>query len=478
MTLRRSYVLVFVVFALVAAACSSGTDSSTTVGDDAAATTAAEVTATTAAEEASPPTTAGEAPPTTAGAVLVDATIPAANCDAAGDLRVMTWADSYSSYINDAAAAWIADYCPGATVTVEPVPWGDYWPALQIAAGGGGDLPDILWMSPVFMPFYQSVGVTASLQSYLDDAGIDPSIWGALSAPWTFGDEIYGTPINWDTVAVAYNKDLFDQAGLDYPVEGWTWDDYATAAEAISALGDDIFGAAGYAGFQEGWGSWVASAGVAPGLSDDRTRCTLEDPGSIEALAFFKDLVDRGIAPTPNEAGGPSPSDAIALFGTGRLGMTGMGSWNVGSAIENNEFEFGIVRMPANPNTGESRSITNNIAWVINSETDLFDLAANFVQYFSSDQGSQFWVDNAAFAPANPAEALQQGWLDRFEGSGVDVQVYVDALTQNPQAINPHGDAMWAAVNDELTTRIFTNGEDLASATAALCETINAEVIG
>lgn len=158
--------------------------------------------------------------------------------------------------------------------------------------------------------------------------------------------------------------------------------------------------------------------------------------------------------------------------------MTGMGSWNVGGAIENNEFEFGIVRMPANPTTGESRSIANNIAWVVNSGTDQFDLAANFVQYFSSDGGSQFWVDNQAFAPANPSEDLQQGWLDRFEGSGVDVQIYVDALTQNPQAINPHGDAMWSAVNDELTTRIFTNGEDIASATAALCETINAEVIG
>lgn len=249
----RKYLLLVFAFALVVAACSgtSSEDTTTTAAEAAATTTTAgdAETTTTAAGDAETTTTVGEEP-------MVE-TIPAANCAAPGDLRVMIWADSYAPYIDDAAAAWVEGYCPGATVTVEPVPWGDYWPALQIAAGGGGDLPDILWMSPVFMPFYQSVGVTASLQSYLDDAGIDPSIWGALSSPWTFGDEIYGTPINWDTVAVAYNKELFDQAGLDYPAEGWTWDDFAASAEAISALGDDIYGAAGYAGFQSASGSIV-----------------------------------------------------------------------------------------------------------------------------------------------------------------------------------------------------------------------------
>jgi len=471
MRLRKNYILIVLAFALIAAACASSSDSTTTVApaDAATTTTAAEVETTTTAGASETTTTVGEA--------AVQAVIPAATCEQAGDLRIAIWADSYQPYIDDAAAAWVASYCPGATVTVEPTPWGDYWENLQIAAAGGGDLPDVLWMSPVFMPFYQSVGVTANIQSYLDEGGVDTSLWGALAQPFTFGDELYGAPINWDTVAVAYNKELFDQAGLDYPVEGWTWDDYATAAEAISALGDDIFGAAGYAGFQEGYGSWIASAGVAPVLTDDLQRCTLTDPESVEALTFFKDLVDRGIAPTPNDAGGTGSSDFLALFGTGKLGMTGMGSWNVGNGIDTYEFDFGVVRMPANPRSGESRAISNAIAWVVNSSSDVPALAANFVQYFSSDEGSQFWVDNQAFAPANPSEVLQQGWLDRFEGSGVDVQIYVDALSQNPQKINPYGLDMWGVVNGELETRIYTNGEDVASAAAAVCQIVEDNLI-
>ncbi|MFR7390640.1 MAG: extracellular solute-binding protein [Blautia faecis] len=47
------------------------------------------------------------------------------------------------------------------------------------------------------------------------------------------------------TFAMAYNKDLFDRAGVDYPTSDWTEEDMLDAAEKINALGDDIYGLAG-----------------------------------------------------------------------------------------------------------------------------------------------------------------------------------------------------------------------------------------
>ena len=41
---------------------------------------------------------------------------------------------------------------------------------------------------------------------------------------------------------LVYNKDLFDQANIDYPTSDWTQEDVQAAAEAIRALGDDIYG--------------------------------------------------------------------------------------------------------------------------------------------------------------------------------------------------------------------------------------------
>ncbi len=52
----------------------------------------------------------------------------------------------------------------------------------------------------------------------------------------------YALPESFSTVLLFYNKDLFDQAGIDYPTADWTWDDAMTAAKAIRALGDDMWG--------------------------------------------------------------------------------------------------------------------------------------------------------------------------------------------------------------------------------------------
>src|SRR5690606_22028102 len=62
---------------------------------------------------------------------------------------------------------------------------------------------------------------------------------------------LYNLPFLWAASGIHYNKRLFDQAGLDYPTDDWTLEDFLTAARAISALGDDIYG---YAWPNRQWG--------------------------------------------------------------------------------------------------------------------------------------------------------------------------------------------------------------------------------
>lgn len=39
-----------------------------------------------------------------------------------------------------------------------------------------------------------------------------------------------------------YNKDLFDQRHVPYPQNGWTWDDFLAAAQAVSDPESGIYG--------------------------------------------------------------------------------------------------------------------------------------------------------------------------------------------------------------------------------------------
>lgn len=47
----------------------------------------------------------------------------------------------------------------------------------------------------------------------------------------------YAIPKDHDTIAVIYNKAIFDKYGIDYPTGDWTWQDFADIAQEITEKG-------------------------------------------------------------------------------------------------------------------------------------------------------------------------------------------------------------------------------------------------
>ena len=147
------------------------------------------------------------------------ATIPAAPCTDAGKLTLQVWDENWAKVLTDATNAWIADYCPGAEVDVQQVPWAQYWDLLKTDATSG-DLPDVFNLSQDQFGFYATNDVLLNLQPYFDAAGMDTTVWGSgLVDPYRKGDngDVYAAPLNWDSIVMFYNKDLFDAAGLGLP---------------------------------------------------------------------------------------------------------------------------------------------------------------------------------------------------------------------------------------------------------------------
>ena len=56
----------------------------------------------------------------------------------------------------------------------------------------------------------------------------------ATLKPLTYNGHLYGLPVNWSTMVMFYNKTLFDKAGVKYPDESWTWDDFRAAAQKLT----------------------------------------------------------------------------------------------------------------------------------------------------------------------------------------------------------------------------------------------------
>jgi len=207
------------------------------------------------------------------------ATIPAGKCAAPGKLTMWVWDDNWQKIIAKSIDSWKSKYCAGAEVDLIQQPWDKYWELLQTSATGG-DLPDVFNMSQDRFYFYAKNNALLDLQPYWDKAGIKTTVWGAgLVNPYRWGDkgDLYAGPVNWDTVAMYYNKDMFDAAKIAYPTAKWTWDDFAKAAQTLTDPKKDVYGALVYMEYQGGYANWIASTGTTPVVDAKRTTCTLTD---------------------------------------------------------------------------------------------------------------------------------------------------------------------------------------------------------
>ncbi|PJF25531.1 MAG: hypothetical protein CUN53_12330 [Phototrophicales bacterium] len=274
--------------------------------------------------------------------------------------------------------------------------------------------------------------------------------------------------MNWDTIAIFYNKDMFDAAGLDYPTSDWTWDDFAAAAAALTDPANDVYGAAVYSEYQAGYPNFIASTGITPIINAARTECTLDDPESLEALNFLKGLYDAGYMPSISVMGGASADDSFNFWLAGRVAMVSGGSWKLPAAIEQATFNWDVVQLPRNPESGRTRSILHSVGYVASSRAANPDLAANLIIFLASDEGQRFFAEGGGVAPANPA--MQEVWVDAFGDVGVNIQAFVDA-TEDSQGVTIFGD-VGSAISTDLPINIFDLGMSVEDAVATACAAV------
>ena len=199
---------------------------------------------------------------------------------------------------------------PNIEVVLWGQPWGDYFTKLKTlwAAGDKDGIPDVLFLSPVVT--YAGQGVLEPLDPFIKASGYDTSdYWPSLLQFGKLKGTIYGLPRDIGLEVLYYNKDIFDEAGVDYPTNFWTWDDLKLASSKLSRI-TSSGRVQRYALAMEG-GKYQLFIGQNRGrILDDMvnpTRCTLTEPQAVEAVKFFADMMNNNLAMRPSalsQAGG------------------------------------------------------------------------------------------------------------------------------------------------------------------------------
>ena len=347
---------------------------------------------------------------------------------------------------------------PDVTIELWAQPWGDYFTKLQTlwAAGDPAAIPDVVFLFPV--PSYAADGVLENLDPYIEESGMDlGDYWPDTIKTTSLDGSVYGFARDIGLEVLYYNKDHFDEVGLDYPDESWTWDDLRAAAEALTITSDagrvERYGL----GMEGGkYGQFLISNGG--GLFDDTfnpSACWLDTPESIAALDFIAGMMNDEIAMRDanlNQAGGDA-----AVFQSEQVSMIVQNASRV-PIFNEAGMNYDVAPVPFAPG-GERATGAGGAAWAMSAASDNKEAAWDYIEFLQSLDGglSIYPASGEAFPPLRPVaesdvwlgnEVLPEGreaWLIQAEGATAQTQGFFDEWNDiNGTIISPALTSIWA----------------------------------
>jgi len=218
-----------------------------------------------------------------------------------------------------------------------------------------GTPPDVFLLDNIDVPAFTSRGVTLDLSPYLQRLGVDLSRYDStVLGIFRRGDAIYALPKGYSPMVMVYNKDLFDRAGLPYPTDNWTWDDFVRIAKILTRDTDgdgqiDQWGTA----FDRRvflWVPWVWSGG-GDVLCPDGTKASgcLDAPATVAAIRWYTEWVTRdSIVPRVFNLR-RSLGDNQRLFNSGKVALLTVGHFWIPMMrpyVTDGRLRIGFVEIP------------------------------------------------------------------------------------------------------------------------------------
>jgi ABC-type glycerol-3-phosphate transport system substrate-binding protein len=343
-------------------------------------------------------------------------------------------------------AGMVTEQYPNLKVTFESAPYADYYTKLNTLAASN-DLPCIISsqaqrlsdVKPLFTSLADRIAATPTFST----SDFDSSIMEGLQVD---GAQV-AIPYDFGPFVVFYNKDMFEAAGVDAPKPGWTKEDFAAAAKALTK--DGKYGLA----INGAWDQWMSMAVSNGGryMTDDGAL-DLTDPKLIETFEWLTSLStkDRVVAPVS------ANDDSFDNWVSGNAAMTINGPWAMINAKTNADFKYDIAPIPSF--NGNTLSLTTGTGFGISQGCDNPEAAWTAIQVVTGADAQQYLAEQGRGFPARKAQ--QDGW---FETAPPQAEAAITAALQNA---DPHYvPAKWGEISQVMkqeTVGAFT-GEVTAS---------------
>jgi multiple sugar transport system substrate-binding protein len=267
-------------------------------------------------------------------------------------------------------------------VELTVIPTDDYLPRVGTAAGAE-ELPDVLSLDVVFVPQFTTVGAFLDITDRIAALPFADDIAPSHIEVGTLDGRQHVVPHTMDLSVLFYNKNLYEQVGLDPEQPPTTLEEFAEHARAIDALGGDINGTF-FGGNCGGclvftwWPSiWADGHEV---MNADGTESLLAEPEAAAVYDIWKGLFEDDItaAGTQDEAG----PTWVGFFPEGNIGIMPMPSTQLG--LMPDTFETGVA--PIRGIDGGESTFVGGDSIGISANSEIPDQAWNFIAWTLSEE--------------------------------------------------------------------------------------------
>ncbi|MFG1735137.1 ABC transporter substrate-binding protein [Paenibacillus sp. 843] len=304
---------------------------------------------------------------------------------AATTLRFATWDTGDALKIEQEIAKKFEESHPGTKVQVEA--YADGFDQKLAAGFGAANPPDVMYMWD-FPTYHQSLEPLDSYASKDEDLNIDDFYQGLFNYG-KIENQLYGIPAGFTTRVVYYNKKMFDDAGIAYPSDGWTWSEFQEIAQRLTDKSKKQYGF-GVRAENDTYDlqGFVWSNGGSF-ISEDGTTIEgyMNSKETAEAIQMLGDMLKNGSAVLTGGKGQQSGED---IFKAGKIAMWESGIWPLESFREAG-IDVGTVEMPAFEGK-PVKGVLAESALSIAKDSKNKDLAWEFIKFYVSDEAIKMRV--------------------------------------------------------------------------------------
>lgn len=335
------------------------------------------------------------------------------------------------------------------------IEWDQYYGKLFTALTGGTP-PDICVVHTTRMLKYNDA--VADLSPHLSDGTSDAyiqSIWDQTEVKGKRG----GLPLDVHPTAFYYNRNIFEEAGLDPDSPPENWEEFKSACDAIADAGYTAFNPQPYAGpsHLRSWFQFHRQRGGQL-LNDDQTEAAFNTDKGTELMEIWGKMTSDWGWDKPDASG----DRGTQLFRNGEAGMINQGTWFIG-ALEEVDFEWDMFKPFMAPDAQQGAAWTNSHTLAVplkeNRSDEETQAAVEAIEWLT--QNSKTWVEVAGHLPAssevNEDESLRESerWDKTigtfFEMAEEDQLVYLprhEKIEEYKRAIFKNIQQVWSQQKD------------------------------